>query len=93
MSQYYGPAGIFSTDDPTADAMQIAEEEGPEEEELWGDDWPVEDTIHGCCPQCYWWDHGLFWEDDQTDLELAKDRLREKHGEERPDCSGELEFG
>jgi hypothetical protein len=101
MSQYYGPAGIFSTDNPVSDAMQIAEEEGPEEdqdalyygEEPWDDYWPAEDVVYGCCSQCYWWDHDLFWEGDSKDLELAKDRLREKHSRERPECSGELEFG
>jgi hypothetical protein len=96
MSQYYGPAGIFSTDDPTTDAMQIAAEYGPEEEwdEEPPDEWPPEeDRLYGCCPRCIWWSSADYWVDDPVSLERARDRLCVKHRKECPDCDGELEFG
>jgi len=97
VSGYFGPAGIFSTDNPVSDQMQIEAEQGPEsewEEDLLDEDeYPETDILHGVCPECLFWEHLLYRAGDAKSLENSKKKLREKHGSERPECSGELEFG
>ena len=92
----YGPAGIFSTDDPGADMRQIEAEQGPweewEEEGLLAEMELLQSKLYGCCPECLWWDSALYRADDPVDLEREKDRLRDEHEAECPDCAGELEF-
>ena len=77
MSKYLGPAGIFSTDDPVSDMMQIATERGPwDEEGLYREgDYPVEDVVYGGCSECGWWSQAIFWMGDQKDLDRAKEEL------------------
>lgn len=95
MSKYLGPAGIFSTDNPVSDQMQIEAEQGPwGEEDLFSEeDYPQEDIVYGCCSKCHWWDKAIFWMGDQEDLNRAKEELREKHKTECPDCDGQMDFG
>ncbi len=85
----YGPAGIFSTDNPVSDAMQIAAEEGPPEEDyedwLFGDDDPVAVPLFGSC-RCGWQGSGQYWEGDQADFQRAYDALCEAHSREAPEC-------
>lgn len=93
----YGPAGIFSTDNPVSDAMQIAAEEGPweewEDEEGLLEEQPLAQVeLYGCCPECIWWDSTFYWTDDPVGLEGATQRLRERHEAECPHCFGALEF-
>ena len=49
MSNRFGPAGIFSTDNPVSDQMQIDAEMGPDDEYLFGDtcEYAGEDHIFG----------------------------------------------
>lgn len=95
---YYGPAGIFSTDDPGTDASQIAAEQGPLDEEVeelldeLAGGLPIQDKLCGCCPECIWWDSTYYRADDPRSLEKAEGFLRAEHHEEHPDCDGELEF-
>lgn len=91
MAKRFGPAGIFSTDDPVSDQRQIEAEQGPWEEED-EEDYPEEEILYACCPKCMWWDHILYWKGDQQDLESAKEMLCEQHQSEKHDCVGELEF-
>lgn len=97
MSKYLGPAGIFSTDNPVSDMMQIEVEKGPyDEEDLFGEDdydYPTEDVVYGGCSKCTWWSSAIFWVGDQKDLNRAKEELRKKHKTERPDCNEEISFG
>ena len=48
----FGPAGIFSTDDPAADQRQIEAESHNPEEDLW----EQPDEVHGDDPGEYPWD-------------------------------------
>lgn len=92
MSDYLGPAGIFSTDNPVSDEMQILAEQGPEDE-LWEEEYPVEDIIHGICHRCSFWEWEFYWTGDLRDLEDAKEKLNKRHRAERPGCPGILDFG
>lgn len=97
---YFGPAGIFSTDDPGADQRQIDAESAPFEE--WDDDdyshedeadYPEVDSVSSACPRCFWHDTQIYYPEDSTEPENAKALLRERHKKEMPSCNGELEFG
>ncbi len=95
MSQYFGPAGIFSTDNPVSDTMQIEAEQGPWDEEdlFWEDEYPTEDVLYAGCSKCTWWSSTIYWVGDQVDFNYAKEELRKKHKTEYPDCDGQIGFG
>jgi len=92
MSDYFGPAGIFSTDNPVSDMMQIMAEQGPEDE-LWNEEYPEVDVVYGVCGECYFRSQELFCVSFRKDLEDAKEKLRQRHRAERPGCPGILDFG
>ena len=106
MSNHFGPAGIFSTDDPTADRRQIeAEQWGEEEEFLFGqqpvdpDEYPVEDyyldppnKIHAYCGcnSCLFWN--LKWIEDTPESKDKQSKLWQK-AHAATGCKDELIIG
>jgi hypothetical protein len=87
---YYGPAGIFSTDNPQSDRMQIEAEEYDEFE--WEQDDPVLDeeyynqpTIYRSFECSYYSGQGAWydWEEcfESDDLEAMTKKMQAKHDE------------
>lgn len=91
-SRQSGPAGIFSTDNPVSDQMQIDAETWDEEYEDWEEEYPETAILYGCCPKCFWWDKTDYEVEDPTTLDSAKELLRKQHKAEKPDCDGEPDF-
>jgi hypothetical protein len=94
MAEYLGPAGIFSTDDPVMDQMQIEAEqydpeEGvePDEEEHFQEVKEVE-VFAGCRENSDWWDYSHI---EKSNFEQYKERLRQDHAKNCP-CGNEGNF-
>ncbi len=99
---YYGPAGIFSTDDAAADRQQIeAEEYEPEEteseedfedEELAELDLGDEHRLYAVCNHCEWWDTVYYFDghDALESREAVETRLRREHL--KSGCQKELQI-
>ncbi len=90
---YFGPAGIFSTDNPVADQAQIeAEQYEPEEEEETEQEpdpecTPLVEAFVGSIG-CTWWNHELIEEPAFDEwIEKMKAEHKEKCG-----CRAELLF-
>ena len=95
MAQHFRPAGIFSTDDPGSDQMQIEAEQGPWDEGdlvYLEDDCPVETILRAGCRECGWWDVVYYPEGDKEALELAKRELRHGHRMDSLSCGNEISF-
>ena len=102
MSDYFGPAGIFSTDDPGSDMRQILAEQGsPEEgERYWEKKYSEEEyseeeyfpaylNLHGVCLVCQFWGIETYEEESEEGLEDAKNELNNRHRAECSYCSEE----
>lgn len=83
MSDYLGPAGIFSTDDPAADQRQIEAEQWDEEEEFLLGQQPLDpneyrEEIHACCGcnSCDFWE--LKWIEDTPESISKQSKLWQK---------------
>ena len=83
MIKRFGPAGIFSTDNPVSDAMQI-------EEESWDpEDDPNYNSLQARCMACSWYDTSHYIIEDEADYRRAWEYLERSHRSAHPDCPGE----
>ena len=91
---YYGPAGIFSTDNPQSDWMQINAEEGEEYEEYVEAEYDLGDEyqLFAGCSTCGWWYtvHYFDGQDAPESREAVETRLRREHL--KSGCQKELQI-
>lgn len=88
-ADWFGPAGIFSTDNPVADQAQIEAEQGPAEDDF--EDEEEFGFLQGVCTKCGFSEEIPYRIGDA--ILALRELLREEHSSERPECPGKLQFG
>jgi len=98
---YFGPAGLFSTDDPLMDRLQIEAEQyeepydgEPENPlELVRDTIPDEpvalDSYVAGCPDCDWYEFDQCGS-EETDMKAMTTRMEASHTKRSSDCQGKI---